>query len=165
MSALKLHPDRFFPADSGTRAIARALFARVESLPILSPHGHTDPKWFATDAPFEDATSLFLWPDHYVTRMLYSQGITLEQLGLQNPSADRRAAWKLFASNYHLFRGTPSRLWLDHVFSTVFGIEERLSAGSADRYFDIVGEALKTPAFRPRALFERFRIEKIATTE
>jgi len=147
MSVLRLHPDRFFPADAGTRAVARALFARVEKLPILSPHGHTDPRWFATDAPFEDATSLFLHPDHYITRMLYSQGITLEQLGLQNPAADRRAAWKLFASNYQLFRGTPSRLWLDHVFATVFAFDLKLSA------------------FRPRTLFTRFNIEKIATTE
>ncbi|MEJ0040920.1 MAG: glucuronate isomerase [Rhizomicrobium sp.] len=86
---MALHPDRFFPSDPATRAVARALFARTEKLPILSPHGHTDPKWFATDAPFEDATSVFLWPDHYVTRMLYSQGIALEALGLHNPSADR----------------------------------------------------------------------------
>ena len=165
MPALALHPDRFFPPDPATRAIARSLFARVEKLPILSPHGHTDPKWFASDAPFEDATSLLLWPDHYVLRMLYSQGITLKQMGLQEPDADRRAAWKLFASNYHLFRGTPSRLWLDHVFATVFRIEKRLSAETADAYYDAINAALATPAFRPRALFGRFNIEKIATTE
>jgi glucuronate isomerase len=145
--------------------VARALFARVEKLPILSPHGHTDPRWFATDAPFEDATSLFLWPDHYVLRMLYSQGVTLEQMGLGVPGADRRAAWRLFASHYHLFRGTPSRLWLDHVFATVFGIDVRLSADSADHYYDTINTALATPAFRPRALFQRFNIEKLATTE
>ena len=165
MATLSLHPDRFFPPDPATRAIARALFAKVEKLPILSPHGHTDPKWFATDAPFEDATSLLLWPDHYVLRLLYSQGITLAQMGLQVPDADRRAAWRLFAANYHLFRGTPSRLWLDHVFATVFGIERRLSADTADDYYDAINAALATPAFRPRALFERFNIEKIATTE
>ena len=165
MARLKLHPDRFFPPDPETRAVARDLFARVETLPILSPHGHTDPKWFATDAPFEDATSVFLWPDHYVTRMLYSQGVTLEALGLQNPKADRRAAWKLFAAHYPVFRGTPSRLWLDHVFATVFGFEQRLSAETADLYYDTINAALATPAFRPRALFKRFNIEKIATTE
>ncbi|HEY4940782.1 MAG TPA: glucuronate isomerase [Rhizomicrobium sp.] len=165
MSALKLNPDRFFPADAGTRAIARSLFARVETLPIISPHGHTDPGWFASDAPFEDATSLFLWPDHYVLRMLYSQGITLEAMGLNVPDADRRAAWKLFASNYPLFRGTPSRLWLDHVFATVFGIDKRLSAETADQYYDTINAALATAAFKPRALFERFNIEKLATTE
>ena len=165
MPALALHPDRFFPPDPATRAIARSLFAKVEKLPILSPHGHTDPKWFASDAPFEDATSLLLWPDHYVLRMLYSQGITLQQMGLQVPDADRRAAWRLFAANYHLFRGTPSRQWLDHVFATVFGIAKRLSADTADAYYDAIDAALATPAFRPRALFERFNIEKIATTE
>jgi len=165
MPALKLHPDRFFPSDPATRAVARALFAKVEKLPILSPHGHTDPKWFATDAPFEDATSLLLWPDHYVTRMLYSQGVTLESLGLQDPKADRRAAWKLFASHYHAFRGTPSRLWLDHVFATAFGFDRRLGADTADLYYDTINAALATPAFRPRALFRRFNIEKIATTE
>ena len=165
MPTLKLHPDRFFPPDPATRAVARALFAKVEKLPILSPHGHTDPKWFATDAPFEDATSLLLWPDHYVTRMLYSQGVTLEALGLQNPKADRRAAWRLFASHYKAFRGTPSRLWLDHVFATVFGFEKRLGADTADFYYDTINAALATPAFRPRALFGRFNIEKIATTE
>jgi glucuronate isomerase len=165
MAALELNPDRFFPAHSGTREVARTLFAQVEGLPILSPHGHTDPKWFATDAPFEDATSLFLWPDHYVTRMLYSQGITLEALGLQDPHADRRAAWRLFAANYHLFRGTPSRLWLDHVFATVFGFEARLGAANADEYYDRINAALATAAFKPRALFTRFNIEKIATTE
>jgi glucuronate isomerase len=165
MNALRLHPDRFFPPDPATRAAARALFARVEKLPILSPHGHTDPKWFATDAPFEDATSLFLWPDHYVMRMLYSQGVTLEALGLQDSNADRRGAWRLFGANYHLFRGTPSRLWLDHVFVTVFGFTERLSADNADHYYDAINAALATDAFRPRALFERFAIEKIATTE
>jgi glucuronate isomerase len=165
VTALELNPDRFFPADAGTREVARTLFAQVETLPILSPHGHTDPKWFATDAPFEDATSLFLWPDHYVTRMLYSQGITLEALGLQDPHADRRAAWRLFAANYHLFRGTPSRLWLDHVFATVFGFEVRLGAANADDCYDRINAALATAAFKPRALFTRFNIEKIATTE
>ncbi len=165
MTALRLHPDRFFPADPATRAVARALFALVETLPILSPHGHTDPRWFATDEAFADATSLLLWPDHYLIRLLYSQGLTLETLGYDDPKADRRAVWRLFAANYHLFRGTPSRLWLDHVFATVFGLEERLNAGSADRYYDAIGAALATPGFRPRALFERFGIEKIATTE
>ncbi|MEI9995807.1 MAG: glucuronate isomerase [Rhizomicrobium sp.] len=165
MVPLTLHPDRFFPADPATRAVARALFARAEALPILSPHGHTDPRWFATDVPFEDATSLLLWPDHYVLRLLYSQGITLAQLGLQQPAADRRAAWRIFAAHYHLFRATPSRLWLDHVFATVFGLERRLSAETADLYYDAIGAALATPAFRPRALFQRFNIEKIATTE
>jgi glucuronate isomerase len=168
-SALRLHPDRFFSADEAVRAVARRLFAHVEKLPIISPHGHTDPAWFADNAPFEDATSLFLWPDHYVLRMLSSRGITFDRLGIAAKGGtavtDRRAIWKLFARNYHLFRGTPSRVWLDHIFATVFGLDVRLEAATADLYYDTIGAALKTPEFRPRALFERFNIEALATTE
>jgi glucuronate isomerase len=166
---LRLHPDRFFQTDKDTGNIARRLFEKVETLPIISPHGHTDPAWFANDAPFEDATSLFLWPDHYVLRMLYSQGISFERMGMApkggTAEPDRRKAWKLFAENYFLFRGTPSRTWLDHAFATVFGIDVRLDASTADLYFDTIGQALKKPEFRPRALFKRFRIEALATTE
>ena len=168
-SVLRLHPDRFFPTDVGTGTIARRLFAHVETLPIICPHGHTDPAWFASDAPFEDATSLFIWPDHYVHRMLYSQGITLDRLGIApaggSAEKDRRASWRLLAENYWLFRGTPSRTWLDHAFATVFGLEVRLEAATADLYYDTIGEALKKPEFRPRALFKRFNIEVLATTE
>jgi len=168
-SPLRLHPDRLFPTDRDTANIARRLFETVERLPIISPHGHTDPSWFAFDTPFEDATALFLWPDHYVLRMLYSQGISFEEMGMApnggKASADRRATWKLFAGNYHLFRGTPSRAWLDHAFATVFGIEVRLDRDTADHYYDRIAEALKRPEFRPRALFKRFNIEVLATTE
>jgi glucuronate isomerase len=167
---LVLNPDRLFPADSGTRKLARSLYATVERLPIVSPHGHTDPQWFADDAPFANASALFITPDHYVFRMLYSQGITLEELGIPRRdggpvASDPRKIWKLFASHYHLFRGTPTRLWLDHAFSTIFGIEERLDEESADRTFDRINECLAKPDFRPRALFERFNLEVIATTE
>ena len=162
---LRLHPDRLFPADPDTRAIARSLYAEVAHLPILSPHGHTDPAWFATDAPFENATELLLKPDHYVFRMLYSQGIALQSLGINDPSADPRAAWRVFAENYHLFRGTPSRMWLDHVWAEVFGFDVAFGAETADHYYDTITDALATQAFRPRALFDRFNIEMIATTE
>jgi glucuronate isomerase len=166
---LKLHPQRFFPADSAVRAIASRIFERVEHLPIISPHGHVDPAWLASDAPFEDPVSVFLWPDHYVLRMLYSQGIGLNELGLEGGGltvqTDRRTIWRTFASNYHLFRGTPSRIWLDHAFATVFGLDRLLSAETADLYFDAISLALADNAFRPRALFERFNIEAIATTE
>src|SRR6185503_8191277 len=121
---LHLHPDRLLPADPATRDVARALYAAVKDLPIVSPHGHCDPAWFATDAAWTDATQLLLAPDHYLYRMLYSQGVTLERLGVAGradaPTADPREAWRLFASHYPLFRGTPSRLWLDHVFAEVF---------------------------------------------
>ena len=118
MRALALDPDRLFPAEPGTRRIARALYASVATLPIISPHGHTDPAWFATDAPWANATELLLAPDHYLYRMLYSQGVPLEALGVDG-SGDPRAAWRLFAEHIHLFRGTPSSLWLDHVFGEV----------------------------------------------
>lgn len=167
--ALNLNPDRFFPVEPSVRAIARSVFAQVEKLPIISPHGHTNPAWFADDTAFEDATSLFLWPDHYVHRMLYSQGITLPEIGIApvggTAEPDRRKAWHILAQQYHLFRGTPSRTWLDHVFSTVFGLKVRLSAETADLYYDTINEMLKTPEFKPRALFKRFNIELLSTTE
>lgn len=165
-----LHPDRLFPADPGVRAIARRLYDRVAHLPLVSPHGHTDPRWYAENAPFPDPARLFVVPDHYVFRMLYSQGVALEDLGVPRRDGgpvetDPRAIWRRFAAHYHLFRGTPTRIWLDHAFSTLFGIEERLCSGNADATYDVIAAALATDAFRPRALFERFNIEVIATTE
>lgn len=166
---LFLSDDRLFPADPAVRSIARRLYGQVRALPIISPHGHTDPEWFATNAPFADATSLLLSPDHYLYRMLYSQGVSMEALGVPSrqgaSAADPRAAWRLFAANFHLFRGTPSALWLNHVFSEVMGFEVALSSETADLYFDRIGELLASPAFRPRALFDRFNIELLATTE
>jgi len=153
------------PADPVIRGIARELFAAVEDLPIVSPHGHTDPAWFATNAHFGNASELLLHPDHYVFRMLYSQGVPLAALGIGNPAADPRESWRLFAERYHLFRGTPSRMWLDWVFAQVFGLTEQLGAETSDHYYDAITAALATEAFRPRALFERYRIEVIATTE
>ncbi|GHC57007.1 glucuronate isomerase [Neogemmobacter tilapiae] len=165
-----LNADRLFPVDGPSRATARDLYETIRGLPILSPHGHTDPRWFAEDAAFPDPAQLFVTPDHYVFRMLFSQGVPLERLGVPRVDggpveSDGRAIWRLFAQNYHLFRGTPSRLWLDHAFSTVFGLEERLSAGNADAFYDHIAACLKLPEYRPRALFKRFGIEVIATTE
>jgi len=166
---LVLHPDRLFPADAGVRAIARSLYAHVQKLPIISPHGHTDPAWFAYDEPFGDAVDLLLAPDHYLYRMLYSQGVSLDQLGVRTrqgaPEFEPREAWRRFAGHYHLFRGTPSALWLNQVFAEVFGLKVRLEAATADLYFDAIGAALASPGFRPRALFEKFNIEVLATTE
>ena len=167
---LRLDPDRLFPAEARTRDIALALHAGVRDLPIVSPHGHTDPAWFATNAPFADPTQLLIVPDHYVFRMLYSQGVPLEALGVptidgSSTERDGRRIWRRFAENYHLFRGTPSRMWLDWVFAEGFGIDVRLEAATADHYYDLIDAALKTDAFRPRALFERYNIELIATTE
>ena len=131
----------------------------------MSPHGHTDPQWFADDAPFANATRLLITPDHYVFRMLYSQGVRLEDLGIptrdggRSVETDDRKIWRTFAAHYHLFRGTPTRLWFDHAVSTIFGIDERLTEESADRYFDRINACLAEPDFRPRALYERFNIE------
>jgi glucuronate isomerase len=166
---LTLHEDRLFPADPSVRAIARQLYSAVRKLPIISPHGHTDPAWFADDQPFGNATELLLAPDHYLFRMLYSQGISLDSLGVSSrrgrSSADPRTAWRLFAGRFHLFNGTPSWLWLNHVFSEIFSLDVVLDETTADHYFDVIGAALATPAFRPRALFDRFNIEVLATTE
>ena len=170
MAKLALHPDRLFPADERTRSIARALYEPIKDLPIVSPHGHTDPAWFAYDEPFANPSDLLIVPDHYVFRMLYSQGVRLEELGVPTidgspTEGDPRRIWRTFAGHYHLFRGTPSRAWLDWVFAEVFGLDVRLEPATAELYYDAIDAALKTPAFRPRALFERFNIELIATTE
>ena len=146
------------------REIARELYRAVASLPIVSPHGHTDASWFALNEPFENATELLLQPDHYLFRMLHSQGVPLEALGIGAP-ADPREAWRVFAERYHLFRGTPSRIWLDWVFAEVFGLDVRLDGETADLCFDTITARLERQQFRPRALFERFNIELLATTE
>ncbi|MDV6330223.1 glucuronate isomerase [Asticcacaulis sp. 201] len=167
---LNLHPDRLLPSDPATRAIARDLYDSVCALPIISPHGHTDPSWFAENAPFPDPASLFIIPDHYIFRMLYSQGVALEDLGVPRidggpVETDPRRIWRIFAENQHLLRGTPSRMWLDHAFHDILGVTERLCAESADRVYDHIAERLQSPEYRPRALFERFNIEVLATTE
>ncbi|MXQ10223.1 glucuronate isomerase [Microvirga makkahensis] len=165
-----IHPDRLFPVEPAARDVARRLYEGIRDLPIVSPHGHTDPRWYAENQPFPDPAALFVIPDHYIFRMLYSQGISLEELGIPAKDGrpverDPRVIWRRFAAHYHLFRGTPTRAWLDHTFATLFGFTERLCADNADAYYDRIDAALRTPEFRPRALFERFRIEVIATTE
>ena len=165
-----LDPDRLFPPEPTVRDLARELHRSVADLPIISPHGHTDPAWYALDEPFPDPAQLFVVPDHYVLRMLASAGLRLEELGVApldgGPhETDGRAIWRRFASHYDLFRGTPSRLWIDHALSEVLGWHERLSGENADRAYDHVAERLARPEFRPRALYERFGIEAIATTD
>ncbi len=167
---MALHPDRLFPADDRVRSIARALYEPIKDAPIVSPHGHTDPAWYATDAAFPDPASLFVKPDHYVFRMLYSQGVPLETLGVPRidggpVETDPRAIWRRFAAHWHLFRGTPTRLWFEHALEHVFGIEERLTPANADALYDRIAAALQTPALRPRALYGRFGIKAISTTD
>ncbi|MBN9304608.1 MAG: glucuronate isomerase [Devosia sp. 67-54] len=165
-----LDDDRLFPADPSTREIARRLFAGIRTLPLISPHGHTEPRWYAENLPFPDPAQLLVVPDHYVTRMLVSQGATLESLGVPRRDggaveADGRTIWRIFAEHYYLFRGTPTRSWLDTTFEALFGIDEPLTPQSADRLYDTIAAALTTPEYRPRALFERFNLEVIATTD
>ena len=164
-----LNTERLFPAESSARAVAVKLYETVRDLPIISPHGHTDPQWFADNQPFPDPSALFIQPDHYIFRMLYSQGVSLESLGVPQvdgkQSADPREVWRLFARHYYLFRGTPTRLWIDFAFSENFGLTERLNAENADEYYDVIDKALRTPEFLPRALFDRFKLEALATTD
>lgn len=170
-----LHEHRLFPAEGAARTVAAKLYDTVRNLPIISPHGHTDPRWFAENKPFPNPTSLFLQPDHYIFRMLYSQGISLQSLGVPQAGAsgdasaagqvDPREAWRIFARNYFLFRGTPTRLWIDYSFQTLFGLTERLNGDNADEVYETIARKLNEPEFLPRALFDRFRIEVLATTD
>jgi len=161
-----LHPDRLFPPDPDTRKIARALYASVKDLPIVSPHGHTQASWFAKNQPFPDPPTLFVLPDHYVYRMLYSQGVSLEDLEIGQPVAGNpRKVWSIFASHYDLFRGTPTRMWLDYAFEELFGLTQRLSEKTADLYYDTISEKLNQKEFLPRSLFDRFQIEVLSTTD
>jgi glucuronate isomerase len=160
-----LHPDRLFPPDPAVRSVARRIFAKIERLPLISPHGHTDPRWFAEDPAFPNPTALFLLPDHYILRMLYSQGIAMERLREGAEPAKAQEVWRLFAANYYLFRGTPTRLWLDYAFQELFGLETRLSEATADHYWEAISTRIAAADFRPRALYERFGLEIIATTD
>ena len=161
-----IHEDRLFPPDPTIRKIARALYATIKDLPIISPHGHTDANWFADNDAFPDPAVLFIQPDHYIYRMLYSQGISMEDLEIGRPEIKNpRKVWHIFASHYYLFRGTPTRMWLDYAFQELFGLEERLSEKTADLYYDTIAAKLQTSEFRPRALYERFHLEVLATTD
>ena len=165
-----LNEDRLFPPEPNTRAIARELFSRVSDLPLVCPHGHVEISWFTANDSFSDPVSLLVEPDNYVLRMLYSQGVELQDLGRHrvgdmSRGIDAKKAWKIFAANYHLFRGTPTRIWLDHIFQELFGLEERLSPETAEVYFSTISERLATDEFRPRALFSKFNIEVLATTD
>jgi glucuronate isomerase len=168
--SMLIEPDLLFPAEPGVRSIARDLYAGVKNLPLISPHGHTEPSWYALNEPFPDPARLLIVPDHYIFRMLFSQGVRLEDLGVPTldgspVETDGRAIWRRFAENYNLFRGTPTRIWLNYVLSDLFGITEPLAAKTADAHYDTIAGLLQTDGYRPRALFERFNIEAIATTD
>ena len=163
---MPIHEDRLFPRRSRHARDRPGAVCSRQDLPIISPHGHTQAAWFAKNKPFPDPATLLVQPDHYVFRMLYSQGVSLDDLEIGRPELKNpRKVWSLFASHYYLFRGTPMRIWMDYVFQELFGLQQRFSASTADLFFDTIAEKLKTPEFLPRALFERFNIEVLSTTD
>ena len=165
-----LNPDRIFDPEPGIREIARELYESVRDLPIVSPHGHVNPRMLADNMPFPNPTELILIPDHYIFRLMYSQGIPLESLGIPTidgtkVETDHRKIWQTFGENYFLLAGTPTGAWLDYEFQEVFGISSRLDGSNALNIYDELLEKLKWPEFLPRALFERFNIEVLTTTD
>lgn len=168
---LNLPEDRCFDPDPAQRSIAIDLYKSVADLPIISPHGHVDPRLFADEnASFGTPSELLIIPDHYVFRMLYSRGISLEKLGIPRRDGgpiekNQRKVWQIFADHVYLFRGTPTGVWLAHELNRVFGIEEKMTGKNAQSIYDQIEEKLKQPEFRPRALFKRFNIEVLCTTD
>ncbi len=165
---LRPHPDRLLPPDPGVRALARRLYDYVRALPIISPHGHVDARVLADDLPFADPTTLLLSPDHYVTRLLHAGGVPLDALGVgaaELTEAVSRSAWRLLCEHWPTFRGTPVRYWLESELSEIFGVEQRPAADTADAIYDRIADCLADEGFRPRALFRRFGIEVLATTD
>lgn len=166
--ALRLHPDRLLPTAPEVRSIARRLYDEVRDLPILSPHGHVEAQLLLDDQPFPDPTTLLITPDHYVTRLLHASGVSLDRLGVgQGPLSpdDARAAWRLLCEHWDVYRGTPVKYWLESALVDVFDLDVRPGADTADALYDGIADQLAQPTFRPRALFDRFRIEVLATTD
>jgi glucuronate isomerase len=167
---MPLDPDRLFPPDPATRRIARDLYEQVAALPVISPHGHIDPSLLADDKPFGDPSALFISGDHYVTRLIHAAGVPLDQLGLVDrlgsaAAAAPREVWRTFCEHWYLFAGTASGYWLRSSLVELFGLDREPDAGNADDLFDAIQATLARDEFRPRALFERFRIEVLATTD
>jgi glucuronate isomerase len=167
-----LHEDRYFDSDPTIRRNARALYDATRGLPIVSPHGHVDPALLAKNDAFTNPASLIITPDHYILRVLYSRGVLLESLGVPPIDGipppveiDPRKIWQTLADHWHLFRATPTRAWLEYELHEVLDIREDLDSASAPRVYDAIVERLQSPEFRPRALFKRFNIELLATTD
>ena len=167
-----LEADRFFDPDPTVRRVARELYDETRTLPIVSPHGHVDAGVLARNEPFAEPAALIVQPDHYILRLLYARGVPLEALGVPRrdgggapAETDPCKVWQRFADHYYLFRGTPTGAWLDYELHEVFGVRDRLSGETAARVYDEVAEKLASPEFLPRALFERFNIEVLATTD
>ena len=170
-SEITLPDDRYFGPDAKQKEIASQLYAQVKNLPLICPHGHVDPRMFADpNYSFGSPADLLIIPDHYVFRMLYSQGIPQEQLGVPRQDGgaverDHRKIWQTFADNYYLFRGTPTGVWLAYELRVVFGIRQQLTRDTARAIYDEIAAKLTQPEFRPRKMFERFNIEVLATTD
>ncbi len=168
---MPLPEDRYFSPDARQKAVAQELYGAIADLPLLCPHGHVDPRMFADpEYSFGTPTELLIIPDHYVFRMLYSQGIPLEDLGVPAQDGtpveqDHRKIWQTFAEHFYLFRGTPTGIWLTHEFDAIFGITEKLNGGTAQAIYDRIAACLEQPEFRPRALFDSFNIEVLTTTD
>lgn len=158
----QLHPDRLFPADPQARELARRLYERVAGLPLVSVHGHVDAQLLAADRPFADPAELLVVKDHYVTRVLHSIGVPLEEL---RPDADPRRVWRLFCEHWSAFWGTSTRIWLEDELTSLFEVSLPLDASSADASYDLISERLRHDAYRPRALFRRFGLELLSTTD
>ncbi|NDJ75567.1 MAG: glucuronate isomerase [Chloroflexi bacterium] len=171
MNELILHEDRFFGPDAKQKEVAQQLYDAIAGLPLICPHGHVDPTLFSDpDYAFGSPVDLLLIPDHYIFRMLYAQGVRLEDLGIlrwdgQPVETDHRQAWQLFADHYHLFRGTPTGIWLDHEFYDVFGVRQKLNSDTAQDIYDQIAAKLRTPEMSPRRMFEQFNIEVLCTTD
>lgn len=170
MDKIELHPDRLLPIEPTVRGLARSFYDEVRDQPIISPHGHVDPAVLADNVAFTDPASLFVTPDHYVTRLLHAHGVGLSDLGLPrrdtaSPQPSARSVWRLLCEHWWAFRGTPSRYWLENELAEVFGVTTRPSPATADTLFDELSEKLATPQFRPRALFQQFGVEVLATTD
>ncbi len=171
MSSVQLPEDRYFGPDPGQKAVALTLYRAVANLPLVCPHGHVNPQLFADpDYRFGNPAELLIIPDHYIFRMLYSQGIALEQVGVPRRDggpveSDPRRIWQLFADNFHLFRATPTGMWLTQELHDVFGIDQKLTGESAGEIYDALEARLQQPDFSPRRLFESFNIEVLCTTD
>ena len=170
MARLTLHDDRFFDPNPAVRRVARMLYEEVRDLPIVGPHGHVPPALLAENEPFPEPTALLFTPDHYIFRMLYSQGLRLEDLGIPTVDGtpvedDPRTIWQTFGEHYYLFRGTPTRAWLDYELYHVFDVRQRLSGETAMAIYDQIQEKLEQPSFRPRALYDQFNVEVLTTTD
>lgn len=170
MAEYKLNDDRFFDSNPAIRNVAREIYNSVKSLPIISPHGHVDPQIFVDNKPFPHPAQLFIIPDHYVFRMLYSQGIPIEDMGVPSVNgtkveSDPKKIWQIFCENYYLFNGTPSGVWLDYEFNKVFGIKEKPDGKNAIKIYDELNTKINSPEYLPRTLFEKFGVEALSTTD